>query len=270
MVDVQQPIINDLADDPAADNAAAGPAVNPAIAVEQPRAVPVKLPEFWVDEPELWFTQAEAQFRRGRVLDGCLRADYLLSALQPATLKSVRDILTDRTHPDTTLYARLRERLLRRFAATSWSLAFQVLNHPGIGDLKPSQLLDSMMALLPADEPAGKIFQALFLQRLPADMRDHLVAADIATPREMAVVADRMWDTRREKGATIAAARAPSPSDRGRERRRVSTARRQATLGPSSLCYYHKAFGEKAHRCRAPCTWSGQPPSGNVPAAGSN
>ena len=59
---------------------------------------------------------------------------------------------------------------MHRFAATKWSLAFQILGHQGLGDLRPSQLLDAMMALLPAGETPGIILQALFLQRLLADM----------------------------------------------------------------------------------------------------
>ena len=241
------------------------PPVNNAPAV--PRAVPVKLAEFWQEEPALWFTQAEAQFRRGLITDGRLQADYLISSLQAATLKSVRDILTDTTADETTLYNRLKERLVHRFAATKWSMAFQILTHPGLGDLRPTQLLDTMMSLLPPGEPPGILFQALFLQRLPTDMRDHLVAANLQTPREMAITADRMWDSRSEKGATVAAVRGASPAVRGRGR---SPRRRAATPGPEGLCFYHSRFAAKAHRCEPPCTWSGAKPAGNGSAAGGN
>ena len=54
---------------------------NATVGVIQPRAVAVKLAEFWQEEPALWFAQAEAQFRRGLVQDGCLRADYLITSL---------------------------------------------------------------------------------------------------------------------------------------------------------------------------------------------
>ena len=79
--DQQQPLNNDIA----------------VVAANKPRAVSVKLAEFWQGEPALWFAQAEAQFCRG------LRADYLTPSLQPATLKSVQDILTDTTADDNTL-----------------------------------------------------------------------------------------------------------------------------------------------------------------------
>ena len=84
------------------------------------RAVPVKLAEFWQEEPALWFTQAEAQFLHGHVLDGRLQANYLIASLWPSTLKYFRDILTDTTADKTTLYNQLKDRLVHRFAATKW------------------------------------------------------------------------------------------------------------------------------------------------------
>ena len=52
--DQQQPLNTDIA----------------VVAANNPRAVSVKLAEFWQEEPALWFAQAEAQFRRGLVHDG--------------------------------------------------------------------------------------------------------------------------------------------------------------------------------------------------------
>ena len=62
--------------------------------------------------------------------------------------------MTDAATDRATLYDRLKERLVLRFAATKWNLAFQILGHPGLGDQCPTQLLDVMMALLPPGEPA--------------------------------------------------------------------------------------------------------------------
>ena len=42
-----------------------------------PRRVPVKLPDFWQEDPETWFQMAEAQFRRGGFLDSRAKADGL-------------------------------------------------------------------------------------------------------------------------------------------------------------------------------------------------
>ena len=195
-------------------------------------------------------------------MDERAKADYLLTALQTQVLKSVRDILADRTAPDTTLYDRLKERLLRRFQPSPWQLAFQILHHPGLGDLRPSQLLDAMMALLPAGEQPGYLFKALFLERLPADMKDQLAAGNYDSPREMAVVADRMWDAKRSQPgfSSIAAVRSTSPG-RGRSpgRNKSPGRRREATPGrrPGWLCFFHHKYRDQARKCEQPCAWPG-------------
>jgi hypothetical protein len=58
----------------------------------------------------------------------------------------------------------------------------------------------SMLALLPEGEPAGLLFQGLFLRRLPAEMREHLAAKIFASPREMALHADALWEAATPRG----------------------------------------------------------------------
>jgi len=226
----------------------------PRLQQQQPRRVPVKLPEFWQDDPETWFDTAEAQFRRGGVTDSRAKADFVLTALPALLIRSIRDILRDPRADDTTIYHRLKERLLRRFAPSKWQQVYQLIDHPGAGDLRPSQLLDNMLALLPPGEPPGLLFQGLFLRRLPSEIRDHLAAGNFDSVREMAVMADQLWDAR--QGAGSGSIHAVGGRTGGR-RRSPSNRRRDFTPGPDGLCYYHHRFGDKAHKCRPPCTWTG-------------
>jgi len=225
---------------------------------ELPRRVPVKLPEFWQDDPETWFERAEAQFRRGGVHDGRTKADFLLLALPAPLIRSVRDILRDPRADDTTVYHRLKERLLRRFAPSKWQQVNQLLDHPGIGDLRPSQLLDNMLALLPPGEPPGLLFQGLFLRRLSAEVRDYLAAGEYSSVRDMAAVADKMWDARQEVGSGSIHA---VGGHKGGRRRSPSGRRRDYTPGPDGLCYYHAKYAVRAHKCRPPCSWAGNAPA---------
>ena len=82
--------------------------------------------------------------------------------------------------------------------------------------------MGDMLALLPAGEPAGTLFLAMYLRRLPASMRDHLTTADFATPAEMMAHADLLWDARSSQSAwaiempiTAILGRATTPTDRG-------------------------------------------------------
>ena len=181
---------------------------------------------------------------------------------------------------DTDAYKRLRERLTASYSKTRWQQAFALIKHPDLGDRRPSQLMNEMLALLPAgDTGDSTIFLALFLLRLPVSMRDHLGAADFKTAAEMAARADTLWDARAGEStvsslsAPVDAVTARAPSARspvrnrrcspdhcqqtgGRRNRRPTPGPRDSTRS-SSLCYYHENYGQKAHKCEAPCTWSG-------------
>jgi len=218
--------------------------LNNAALPPRPQPQQVKLPDFWENEPLLWFERAEAQFRRCSVVESRQQADIVL--------KSVRDILQDRTAPDTTLYHRLRERLLRRFQPSKWQLAYQVIHHPGIGDLRPSQLLDAMLSLLPPGEQPGNLFQALFLERLPAEMRNQLAADTFESVREMAVKADSIWDARAER---FHAGVSTSPG-RNRKNRKKSPGRRKLA---STITPLVRALSSASRR--VPGRETGRPPA---------
>ncbi len=63
-------------------NAAVVAALAAQAAVPAPVAhVAVKLPDFWVKDPKMWFSQAEAQFRRARITAQTTMYDYVLMKL---------------------------------------------------------------------------------------------------------------------------------------------------------------------------------------------
>jgi hypothetical protein len=243
----------------------------------QPAREPVRLPEFWSSNPNMWFAQAEAAFRRGQVFSSIVRYDYVLMKLNEEVLRSVQDLVQSVTDDTVDAYEQLKFRLLASFGLSKWQLAGKIIDHPAAGDARPSALLDSMLSLLPPGEPPGVLFMAHFLRKLPADIRDHLCSRNFATPREMGVFADQLWDGRGGLSASSVAAissssRANSRSPaRGRRQSKspgsAGGGRRKQTPGPGSegLCFYHANFAEKAHKCKPGCTWSG-----NAPAAGSN
>ena len=228
----------------------------------------------------MWFAQAEAVFRRSNVTTSFTKYDHVLMKLPEAVVVSVRNLVAAVRPTDTDAYEKLKARLTASYAKSRWQKVFSLLRHPDLGDRRPSQLMNEMLALLPeGDNGNSTLFLGLFLLRLPVSMRDHLAAADLATADEMAAHADTLWDARAgessvsEVDASVDAVAARSP---GRDSRRCSPDRRrspdhrqggqrprQQTPGPqdsrrsSSLCFYHRRFGKKASKCEAPCTWSG-------------
>jgi hypothetical protein len=248
------------------------------VAAAAVNTVAVKIPEFWEADPDIWFYQAECAFNRARITVSHTKYEHVVMRLPAAVSISVRALLLGVTAETEDPYEQLKTRLIADFGKTRWQRAFSLLDHPDVGDRRPSRLMGDMLALLPAGEPAGTLFLAMYLRRLPASMRDHLATADFATPAEMAAHADLLWDARSSQSASaiempIAAisGRATSPrgSDRGRSpdrqrgqrgrgggRGRGRGGRRQQT--PGRICDAHKKYGAEAYSCFPPCTWQAE------------
>ena len=236
--------------------------------------VGIKLPEFWTDDPESWFISIESQFRKARITVSHTKYDHTLGKLPKELIAAVKDIIRGINDTTTDPYEQLKNRLVKSFRPSKWQKIFSLLHHPDIGDRRPSHLMDAMVALLPEGEATGLIFQGLFLERLPQDMRDHLTTKEFTSVRLMADYADQLWDGRqgRTVSAVISAVNNERPASSMRRRHNSPGHQRRgctATPGPSSgsdgLCFFHGRFGLNAHKCEQPCSWSG-----NAPAAGGN
>jgi hypothetical protein len=130
----------------------------------------------------------------------------VLPALSEETLDRVKAVV-DMPDQHVDPYAALKTRLCEIFQPDVWASVSQLTHMRELGDLKPSQLMDSMLALLPATEQPGFIFKSLFLDRLPGDMRDHVQAhAERLTPQELAALADNIWQSRNAKRSGMLAA----------------------------------------------------------------
>jgi hypothetical protein len=128
--------------------------------------------------------------------------------------------------------------LTASFQKSPWQKTFELLEMPDLGDRRPSVLMDAMLALLPEDVQPNRLFLALFLRRLPADMRDHLAAQDLKTPEAMAAAANRLYDARPQCTPVSAISR--------REARPPSPGRNH---GPTSICQ-GSAAGPRQAACR--------------------
>ena len=119
-----------------------------------------------------------------------------------------------------------------------------------------------MLALLPEDEKPGCLFQGLFLERLPVEMRDHLVSREFKNPSELVLCADSLWDARKaiptDHLLAAASTSSSSPSCGTQDHRSPSPNHRKQTPGSSnSECYFHKRFGPAANNCRPPYSFQG-------------
>ena len=154
----------------------------------------VDLPSFWEADPVLWFRQCESAFRRAGTVYSGVKFDHVVGKLPNVVSLSCRSLLLSINFEDKDAYERLKEHLCKNYSKSKWQQGYALLDHPGLGDRRPSQLLQDMRALLPDKEVEGVLFQCLFLKRLPESMSDAVLAAGLDNVEEMAATADRLHD----------------------------------------------------------------------------
>jgi hypothetical protein len=140
----------------------------------------VDLPSFWEADPVLWFRQCESAFRRAGTVSSGVKFDHVVGKLPNAVSLACRSLLLSIEFEDKDAYERLKDHLCKNYSKSKWQQGYALLDHPGLGDRRPSQLLQDIRTLLPAKEPEGVLFQCLFLKRLPETMSDAVLAAGLA------------------------------------------------------------------------------------------
>lgn len=223
--------------------------------------VACKLPEFFTDDPELWFDKCESAFRRSRITTSITKFDYVLDKLPNDVSKSIQGLIRSITDATPDAYEQVKRRLVEAYKPSKWHVLRQVIRHPDLGAGRTSALLTSMMALLPPTVQPDDLFMALYMEKLPVEMREYLAAQSFDTPQAMAAMADAMWSARSQpRSVSAVSSRGRSPV-RGR-----SPSQKQRAATPGGLCFYQARFGNRAHRCEHGCTWSAE----NALAGGGN
>ena len=222
--------------------------------------VSLKLPAFWPEEVEVWFAQTEAQFAIKRIMDSRTKFYYVVSVLPQDVAPQLSDLLRA---PPATPYESLKDRLFQLYFLSDCQRFEALVNLPLVVDQKPSILMNKMLALYPADSKPDFMFRGHFL-RLPAEIRSHLIHESIIDPR--ALKADALWQSRALfPVAHVSGNGRPGGSSKSKNQsswQRSSTSSLPAPAPQSSsgsdnvYCRYHRKFGNNAHRCFQPCTWS--------------
>ncbi|XP_045127726.1 uncharacterized protein LOC123514144 [Portunus trituberculatus] len=148
--------------------------------LEQQNAVSLKLPTFWTAQPQVWFEQAEAQFHIRQITADTTKYYYVVSALDQDTAGRIIDYL--RQPPATDKYEGIKTLLNETFGLSRRVRASKLLHMDGLGDRKPSVLMNEMLALMDGHKPC-LLFEQIFLEQLPEDIRLLLADADFTDPR---------------------------------------------------------------------------------------
>ena len=108
--------------------------------------VTLKLPTFWTTCPLVWFAQTEAQFSLRNISSDDTKYYYVIAALDANTATRALSIIS--FPPAEQKYELLKSFLTSAFGLSEPKRANALLDLNGLGDRKPSELMDSMLTLL--------------------------------------------------------------------------------------------------------------------------
>ena len=153
-------------------------------------ATAVKLPSFWSGNPEVWFKQVESVFstRHPVITRQQTKFDYVIQALDNITADRVQAIILS---PPENPYDKLKATLIGVFGKSQAEKDQELLNFNGLGDRKPSELLQHMQNL---NADPATLFKALFLAQLPPEVRRILALSEKTNIAELAREADRITE----------------------------------------------------------------------------
>jgi hypothetical protein len=249
-------------------------------------SVTLSLPAFWLAYASGWFAHVESRFRTRRIFDEWDRFDLIVAALDSDTILSVHHLVT--LPPEDEPYTALKEGLLHNHQLTDYQRIEKLFAVERLGSRKPTQMLSQMMELCPEGEQQSKFFVFLFLHNLRIMLGDddhqdvHALAVKADKLQALyghlqhgavSVVEDGDGAVNAVKGGGFKKGRGGNNNSRGRGGSRLAksgtapstaAAAAEASTSPAALtqdsaglCYYHWTYGEKASRCRKPCSWQG-------------
>lgn len=238
--------------------------------------VTVKVPPFWNENPNVWFSQVEAQFTLAGVTTDISKFNIVVAAIESRVLAQIADAVTN--PPEQDKFLNLKKQLLERFGSSEQENIQRLLSGMELGDQRPSQLLNEMKHL-GGKNVTEQILQTLWMKQLPTQVNAILQATTETDLSKKAALADRIMEVTRSNVIAQTSTSTVSTGlqdqinqltiqvqallsekhsrSRPRERSRRRSNSTRSTEG-ESVCYYHRRFGKDARTCRSPCSFSRQ------------
>lgn len=200
--------------------------------------VSAKLPAFWADNVETWFSQVEAEFSLRNITVDQTKYSHVLAVLGNEAAAAAEQLINN--PPQTEKYAALKEFLLDAFGLSESERAERLLAIEDLGTRKPSQLMNRILHLY-GNHEHNFLIRHIFMRALPENLRQSLASCTEENLRKLAKEADRQAPMVKRQ-----AYHADS---------HAIDAARQSVVRSRTLCYYHFKFGARAKKCQQPCAW---------------
>lgn len=252
---------------------------NTNVPIQQVAAYAVKLPQFWVDAPDAYFTQAEATFRTARITVSRTKFDYLLQALPQHVISDVLDVITDCSRDSVVdPFEKLKSELITRNTKSEAQRLEQLLSGATMGDRTPSRFYRYMASTAGSLESVNSgLIRSLWIRRLPPNLEIALKPFETQDITVLCSIADSIYEAQSRSGSAVAVEavqatassstlakleleidelkrmiRDMKPYNQERSRSRSRTRDRDDSPLSNDLCFYHSRFGSNARRCGRP------------------
>ena len=251
---------------------------------EEPKSVAataVKLPVFWLEDPELWFAQVECVFnnRQPKITRDETKYNYVCEVLPARVIAKVRHVILSEV-PEAEKYTLMKDQLLKSFGQKSVTKQAELLDmvtNPSMGDNIPSDVLLRIRNL--SSSSYKDVERAIFLLHLPPVVRTALASSKATTNDQLADEANAIYLEHkvgaRARARTVAAVQwSPDEEDvpwiPDQELAVNSMARSSDRPIPPGCCPVHKRWGWKAFSCKGgSCPMKNEPlakrPAGSRP-----
>ena len=233
-------------------------------APEEPKSVAataVKLPSFWIEDPELWFAQIECVFnnRIPKITQDGTKYNYVCEVLPSRVISKVRHIILS-TAPEAEKYGLLKTQLMKSFGqktVTKQAELLQMVSNPTMGDNLPSDILLMIRNL--SDSSYKDVERAILLLHLPPAVRTALASSKAATNDLLADEANSIFLEHqagaRSKVRSIAAVEShqdnvPWIPDEPSDLKAAAVEPARARTIPPGCCPVHRRWGWKAFSCK--------------------
>ncbi|PIK50430.1 hypothetical protein BSL78_12669 [Apostichopus japonicus] len=213
-----------------------------------------------VERTEKSMATVEAQFATKRVTSQDTKYSYIVASLTPDIAQEVRDLLL--SPPQADRYKTLKDTLIKRTAVSEQQRLQQLLNEVTLGDRKPSQLLRHMQQLLGETPTNVQLVLASSSEDVKveqiAELADKILEVATPTVNAVATTTPEVSNIQRLEQQVERLSRQLEDLsmrlNRQQSRSRSSSRKRRDSPAASEKCWYHRTYGDKAQKCRQPCS----------------
>lgn len=201
-----------------------------------------RIPEFWTDQPRVWFIRAESVLNPQKCSDDA-KFQVLISKLGKAPIQQVTDIPC--RPPDTGRYETLKARLLDIYEESENRQVQKLIGEMELGDQKPSQLLRRMRDLA-RDKIPDDTLRVLWQGHLPAAVRTVLAITETKDMEKLAAAADKAMETLQPSQLSVVEAKVPAQTSGNKD---ILTEIAKLSIRMRNMERFQRKGSRRGHQC---------------------